>query len=361
MAAVYGVIDRYQVLAQFTAILAMALDSCGTVEESVSLVAVGDVMLSRGVGSTIARQGLDYPLNRVRTLLAQADITFGNLESPISSVGSPLPGKGIWFRAKPETVGMLVDSGFDIMSIANNHALDYDAPAFLETIQLLRSQGIEPVGGGQNIQEALTPVIADVNGVKIGFLAFSDMADIFWSRAYPRRLKATEEIAGIAPLDKQLIIESVSDLKDRVDVVVVSLHWGNEYTDEPLEAQRKLAYSLIDHGVDLIIGHHPHTLQGIEVYKHGVIAYSLGNFLFDQRPEKTRQGLILAAEITKLGVKKARLLPVLIEAAQPQVVTGVEGEEILGRVMRLSGRLGTLLLPNSTEALVTVAGSDIAR
>ena len=130
----------------------------------VSLVAVGDIMLARKVERLMQAHGTDYPFARIEHKLQEADITFGNLESPLSERGSPLPGKGICFRARPEMAARLKQAGLDVLSVANNHALDYDTDAFLDTLELLRSSQIEPVGGGRNIDEARQPVIIEKNG-----------------------------------------------------------------------------------------------------------------------------------------------------------------------------------------------------
>jgi len=320
---------------------------------TVSLAAVGDIMLSRKVGRYIDQNGTDYPVREVAGRLAQADITFGNLESPIGTGGRRLPGKGIWFRAEPWTVSSLVYSGFDVVSVANNHALDYDSEAFLETLSNLKDNNIRSVGGGENIVEARKPAIIEENGLKIGFLAYSEMADIIWSFQYPRRLMAEEDQAGIAPAAAtgitdvdtdphiQAVLEDVKKLVPKADVVIVSLHWGQEYNYEPLDYQRQFAYRLIDAGVDLIVGHHPHTLQGLERYKQGLIAYSLGNFIFDQSfSQQTSEGLMLEAVLSPVGVKTATISPVLIKDAQAQVAEGEAADRINGITARLSQELG---------------------
>ena len=127
----------------------------------VSLMAVGDVMLARKVERLMQNHGTDYPFVRIENKLQEADITFGNLESPLSERGTPLPGKGICFRARPEMAARLKQAGFDVLSVANNHSLDYDTDAFLDTLDLLRSNQIEPVGGGRNIDEARQPIIIE--------------------------------------------------------------------------------------------------------------------------------------------------------------------------------------------------------
>lgn len=310
--------------------------------ETVNVKAVGDVMLARKVGRYMDAQGIDYPIQYVKDWLADADITMGNLESPLSTQGTPLPGKGIWFRGNPANVQALSDSGFDVLTVANNHAVDYDSPALLETIEVLESSGIAAIGGGENIQRARKPAIIETNGLKIAYLAYSEMADIYWDTSYKRTLKATDSVAGISPLYKENVLEDIAAVRDEVDVVILTLHWGIEYQHLPESYQSQMAKDFIDAGADVIIGHHPHCIQGVETYHGGLIFYSLGNFIFDQDWSlQTRQGLALELELTPLGWQQAVLSPVLITEGQPQLVEGEEGDAILQILTDISQTFGT--------------------
>jgi len=312
------------------------------VSDTVTLNVVGDVMLARKVGRLIEANGIDYPLRFLGSELAAGDITFANLESPIAKSGTPLPGKQICFQAAPSTLESLKLGGFDVVSLANNHALDYDAPALLETIDLLSQSGIKSVGAGVNITSARQPVIVECKGIKIAFLAYSDLAEIFFSQKYPRAHRATEQQSGVAPLEEKSILEDIRIALQQADIVAVSLHWGTEYTDQPTKEQREMARHLIDAGADLILGHHPHWLQGLEIYQGKLIAYSLGNFVFDQNwAEPTREGLVLQVEVDHEGVKQARVRPVFIQESQPQWATEARQQKLLQQVVSLCGKLST--------------------
>ncbi|MBZ4687243.1 MAG: hypothetical protein PWQ96_814 [Clostridia bacterium] len=311
---------------------------------SVDFLAVGDIMLARKVGRLMDTNGINYPFSLISEKINRFDIAFGNLESPIAEGGKPLPEKGICFRAKPAAATALKNAGFDIVSLANNHAVDYDGEALLETISLLEKNNIKWVGAGKNITQALQPVIMDKNGVKLGFLAFSDMADIFYSYSYRRIFRATDEQSGVAPMYEEIMTQEVEKLRKKVDIIVVSLHWGREYMHKPEQEQRLLAKKLIDCGADLIVGHHPHVLQGIERYKHGLIAYSLGNFVFDQRHEVTNQGLMLHVKFSPLGIENFEVLPLLIENCQVKLAEEEVKETILNKTMELSNLLDTTLV-----------------
>jgi len=236
----------------------------------VSLTATGDIMLARNVGKIIAKQGYDYPFRLLDGRLAAADITFGNLESPLSDKGKALYGKSVVFRGDPEMVPVLAQQGFDIVSLANNHAMDYNSEALIETITLLKENNVEPVGAGPNLTDARKAVIITRNGLRIGFLAYSDKykTDFLIRKSFA----ADDDSYGVSPLDKDMILQDLKALESQVDVTVVSLHWGKEYNSSPASSDKKLAHDIIDGGAELIIGHHPHRLQGVERYKKGLIA-----------------------------------------------------------------------------------------
>ena len=308
----------------------------------ISFLAVGDVMLARKVERLMQANGDSYPFIKISSHLKKADLTFGNLESPLSDRGTPLPGKGIQFRGRPQLANTLRESGFDVLSVANNHALDYDAPAFLDTIELLREAGVLTVGGGQDLTEARRPVIVEKNGLKVGILAYTDFADIYFDYSYRRSFEATDERSGVAPLREDMILEDLAELKPYVDVVIVSLHWGTEYSPVPDKSQQVMAKALIDGGAHLIIGHHPHIIQGFEQYKNGLIAYSLGNFIFDQNQHVyTREGLILEVNLIPGGLGEIRVRPVFIEESQPYLLEGQAAQQLLEKVQNQTRRLGT--------------------
>ncbi|NPV28418.1 MAG: CapA family protein [Firmicutes bacterium] len=311
---------------------------------ALTLVASGDVMLGRRVAGAMEEKGMFYPFARVAHLLQGGDLTFGNLESPLSRQGTPLPGKGIWFRGDPGAAVALKAAGYDVLSVANNHTLDYDDPAFLETLAVLRRAGIDPVGGGKNSIEAAQPVFKEANGYKVAFLAATEMADIFWSWENPRTLEATQERPGVAALEARRLENTIRSLEGRADLVVVSLHWGTEYSDYPTPAQREIAHRLVDAGADLIIGHHPHCLQGVELYRGSLIAYSLGNFVYDrQRRPKCQEGLLLRVRYRGPWLREALVYPVLIQNEQPRPAAGDAAGRILQRTAALTKKLGTSL------------------
>lgn len=194
-------------------------------------------------------------------------------------------------------------AGFDVLSIANNHIWDYGADAVRDTLTILKDAGIGVIGGGMNYQEAHAPLIKETSGVKIAFLGYTDLI--------PSSLDSKTARPVIAFLDIDRAISDVKEARKLADLVVVSLHWGNEYEITPNHNQERIAKSLIDAGAQLIIGHHPHVVQPIEEYGGGYIAYSLGNFVFDQNfsPE-TKKGLAL--KVILKNKKISQMMPVEI-------------------------------------------------
>jgi len=309
-----------------------------------TLVAGGDVMLSanRASGIAMAKYGYAYPFEGIKEKLAAGDITFANLENPVSTKGRKLPGKGITFRSDPAVIESLKYAGIDVVSLANNHILDYDDPALLETLSLLDEAGIKRVGAGKDLAEARSPVILDKNGLKVAFLAYSEMADIFFSYSYKKVFAAAEERPGVAPFDLDLILEDVKTASAKADIVIVSLHWGVEDSNDTTSEQRKMAYRIIDAGADAILGHHPHVLQGVEIYKGKPIAYSLGNLVFDQLNENNKQSMILKLNYKDDNWEDIRAYPVYMEAkGHPAIASGAKKDEILNKIAKLAQKLGT--------------------
>lgn len=324
-----------------------------------NLVANGDLMLSRGVATAMEENGIFYPFEQMAPFLQDADLTFGNLETSLSQRGTPIPGKGIWFRSDPLAAQALKEVGYDVLSVANNHILDYDSPALIDTLNFLREQGIEPVGAGEDLDEAVQPVIKEVKQQKVAFIAATEMADIFWDYQYPRTFEATSDQPGVQKYDADQLVNTVSSLRDQVDVIVVSLHWGTEYSDYPEAYQKEAAHRLVDAGAKLVIGNHPHCLQGVEVYNGAFIAYSLGNFVYDQqRRPKCQETVVVKTFFRENELQKIELQPVMIIAEQPRPAEKDDANRILQKMKNLSAELDTVLDINETQGKIIVNKGD---
>ncbi|MCJ7752517.1 MAG: CapA family protein, partial [Armatimonadetes bacterium] len=277
-------------------------------EPAVTLVAVGDVQLGRGVGRLIERHGPNYPFEHVRDIIQEADLAVFNLECALSENGTPIQ-KRFSFRADPIAADGLARAGVDIAVLANNHSVDCGRWASPETIDALESRGIACVGGGADMATAADPIVVERNGLRLAFLARTFIL--------PDGVIYREDVPTVATYDPDRIEEEIRAARRLADVVIVSLHWGVEYARQPQESQRRIARRLIDAGADLVIGHHTHTPQPVERYKDGIIAYSLGNFVFDSHAEGGRRGIMLRCTITKAGIVEYQEIPMEIERGQP--------------------------------------------
>ncbi len=268
--------------------------------DTITLALVGDIMLDRGVEHSVMRHGNgDFSWLFASTRdLREVDILFGNLEGPVSDLGRNV-GSIYSFRMQPAVAGALATAGFDILSLANNHIGDWTLAAALDTKRLLLEAGIEAVGLGSNKSEVIQPVVLEKSGQKIGWLAFSDVG--------PNWLAAGATSGGIILAADPDLPEIIAFASQVVDHLLVSFHFGNEYEARASLRQRELARLAIDHGARVVVGHHPHVAQEVERYQDGLIAYSLGNFIFDQdfSPE-TMRGLVLELELSREGIKSAR-------------------------------------------------------
>ncbi len=300
-------------------------------EPEVTFMAVGDVMLGRHIAKVMKKSGSDVPFEQIVPTLHSADIVFGNLEAIIAADTDKLsyPGKPYNFHASKEAAPALKKAGFTALCLANNHALDYGPAPLAGTRKLLAEQGIVTFGSGTNIAEARSPAIITKNGIRFGFLGYGT--------AHAKSVYATDKKAGIAPIRPQDIQKDIKALRDRVDVLIVSLHWGIEYDSLPSKKQRALAHSIIDWGADLIVGHHPHVMQGVELYKGKVIAYSLGNFIFDQKGKGTDRSFILACTFHKKGPYSAEIIPLdRFRTYFPKVAEGESRNSILKELRKRS-------------------------
>lgn len=305
----------------------------------VHLAAVGDIMLDRSLGAALEKGNLTYPFTKSVEELQAADITAGNLESALGSVGQPV-GKRYPFRAPPEAAEALALAGFDIMSLANNHAGDYGPEALLQGLELLEAQGIAAAGAGRNVAEAHQPRILQANGLKLAFLSYVHVPVEASTGFDTASWRATEDAPGLAWADPEQVKADVSTVRAGVDLVIVLLHSGFEYQATPSEPQMAAARAAIDAGASLVIGHHAHILQGIEFYKQGAIIYGTGNFAFEiDGPPETA---IFHVWLSEEGVRQIEISPAIIQfGGQPRLAESWEATPILSRIRYLTGLLNS--------------------
>lgn len=281
-------------------------------DDASTMIFVGDIMLSRSVGAVMQESGdYNYPFLKVAGFLRSADLTFANLENPVSSRGVNV-GSKYSFRADPRVLQGVKFAGIDIVSIANNHMWDWSRVAFLDTMTHLASAGIDFTGGGHNAEEAHRQVIKDVKGTKVAFLGYTQ---------FLQNVVAGSDSAGITKWDMASMVSDIKKAKASSDLVVASFHWGDEYQTIHNLKQEQFAKAAIDAGASLIIGHHPHVVQEVMQYKNGWIAYSLGNFVFDQNfSVETMRGLALRVSIKDAKVQNVEKINISISKGyQPSV------------------------------------------
>lgn len=296
--------------------------------EEVSLVAVGDISYSRGVEMMVRKQNnINYPFLKIQDYLKSADLVFGNLETPITQ-GPEISDFEMIFRSNPGTEQALKQAGFSILSLANNHTPNFGEKGLKDTFTYLENTGIKYVGAGQNEQEAYQPVYIEKKGIKFVFLAYND------TDVVPTYYEAAVNRVGTAFMRIDKMIEAVKEAKQKADFVIVSMHAGIEYAEEPNNSQISFAHAAIDAGADLVIGHHPHVVQTLEKYRGKYIFYSLGNFVFDQpQSEETKEGLAIKIYFIKNGINKISFFPVVMEnLAQPRMANKNEADKIFQRL-----------------------------
>jgi len=284
-------------------------------ESRATFLAVGDIMLSRGVARTIdaARDPL-VPFSGLKDLFNSTDFNFANLESPVSGNDNRV-GRGLVFNARRADVEGLVKYNFKVVNLANNHALDQGLNGLNYTQQFLTEKGIEHLGVGPNKADAWKPKYLTIKGIKIGFIGVS------YASINDNGASTNDYVARIEEVDR--LRASIKQAKSESDYVLVTMHAGTEYVRNPNQPQIDFARAAVDAGADIVIGAHPHWIQTFEKYKDKYIFYSLGNFIFDQMPQDRREGLALHITLLKseggnraapeTRGEKIELIPVLIE------------------------------------------------
>lgn len=289
-----------------------------TTDATVTLVAVGDLMLGRSVGARLAAGEAGVPFAAVAHLL-EGDLTVGNLEAPVAAGGEP-QAKAYTFLAPPAAAAALAGAGFDVLALANNHALDYGPHALLETLTRLRAEGILPVGAGPDAERARAPAIVERNGLRLAFLAYVGTPP---EGSYRR---ATWEAApgrpGVAWLDLAAVREDVARAKAAADHVVVLFHFGSEGSAMPTAEQRAAVRAAFDAGATVVLGSHPHVLQPVETEDGRLAAYSLGNFVFDGFDGAANRSAVLRIVLGREGVRRWELLPVEVVDGLPRPAAG---------------------------------------
>lgn len=289
----------------------------------VNLAFLGDMMLDRGVRSSVNKnfKGDYSALFEKLNVLKKSDMIFANLEGPASDQGKDM-GNLYSFRMDPSVVPALKGAGIGIVSMANNHVGDWGRSAFADTLARLEENEILYTGAGTK-DTIENPTIVEKYGIKIGYLGFSDVG--------PHWMTPTEDNPGILLANNPRFKEIIQNASKQVDYLIVSFHFGDEYKTIHNKRQEKLAHDAIDSGAKIVIGHHPHVVQDTEIYKNGFIAYSLGNFIFDQKfSEATMQGMFLEIKLHRDGnINIKKNIIQLNKVFQPEKILYGKEEKII--------------------------------
>ncbi len=297
---------------------------------SVTISAVGDISLARQVNDWMAQYGASYPYELIQPLLT-GDIVFANLEGALTDGGEPWP-KSFNFRTPPQFASGLAAAGFDVVSVANNHAMDYGSQGLVDTVAALDGVGVRHVGSGSDSIEARRSAMISANGISVAFVGCV---------LTPAEGSGFTIGAWSAGLGLGLFICSADEIGIAIDAararaadfVVVSIHAGDEYVNTPNATQRELANAALAAGADVVLGHHAHAVQPIEQRGNQLIAWGLGNFIFDLDQwdlagiPKPRVSLILNVTLTKgVGVTSWEAVPVTLDAEvdRPRPATAEE-------------------------------------
>lgn len=325
-------------------LFALFIFSQNPTQARVSLCAVGDILLDRGIRASIQSNSVDYPFKHVSEFINDFDLAFCNLECPVSAVGQST-GKIYCFRADTSYFSGVQDAGFNLFSLANNHIIDWGEKACLDTKQLIEKNNLYVVGAGKDQAEAQAPLSIKMNGLKFAFLASVGipLKDMIWPISK----------SGPAQANLEQLVELILKIRQTVDYIVVSLHWGTEYEHLPRSHQVIWAHTLINAGADLIIGHHPHVLQSIEYYNNRVILYSLGNFIFDQHKLYQRQSGVFSCIFKKGRIDSICFHPVLLQDFQPRLAQDTVFELIAQKINVISKKYNAVFLKTKNQLFIT--------
>lgn len=321
------------------------------------LLFVGDIMLGRLVNEILKQRPPDYPWGDTLAIFKEADCRLGNLECVISDRGHPWSAtpKAFHFRTDAKNIESIKKADFNLLSLANNHILDFEHEAMLDTFKILDNAHIAYAGAGKTFTEASKPVNLKLTGQKIAFIAFTDN-EADWESA--------DLVPGVfyVPIKKkdrraQQLFEIVRLAKLDSDLVIVSAHWGPNWNYDPPPEHVSFAHTLIDQGADIIYGHSAHVFRGVEIYRNKVILYSTGDFVDDyavDEIERNDQSFIFIIETEGKQIQSIKLIPTIIDEFQALLAQGDEAQNICLKMQTLSAEFETPLEFNKEKNELSV-------
>ncbi len=288
-----------------------------------------------------------YPFEKIAPFMKKKDLVLVNLETPLTNH----PRAYGLFVSDPHYARAMKEAGISVVSLANNHIFDAGEIGFFDTIHHLNHVGISYVGAGTNFEDARLGRLVELSGIKVIFLSYTQWCNMDFA-------SIAAEYPGILPLDPQLMLEDIQIAKENAEYVFVSLHWGVENDPIVHPKQIEIAHSLIDHGADGIIGHHPHVSQGIEVYKKRFILYSLGNFIFAQgETEWCCDNYLAEIIVDQKCIQGIIIYPISgqgQELFQPELITGGRADSLLHELQIKSALFKTGIAIENHVGYITI-------
>jgi poly-gamma-glutamate capsule biosynthesis protein CapA/YwtB (metallophosphatase superfamily) len=324
--------------------------------EPLTLIAVGDIMLTGGKSEHRYRaMGHGAAFDYVRDITGGADVSFANVEGPITTSGPRFGDKKYTYKMAPAAAPAIAEAGFDIVSIANNHMLDFGAEGLANTIVELDRHNIANSGAGANVAAARAPAFYEAAGRKIALLSYS--------LTYPEEFWAGRNRPGTAFGHESWVRSDVAAVRDRADLVFVSFHWSAELRETPKGYQKTLAHAAIDSGADAVLGHHPHVPQSIEIYRGKPVFYSLGNFTFGTYSPRTTISFI--ARVTFDGENNPRrieLIPLDVNnfrvELQPRPAVGAAATKIIDHLRSISAGFNTQIATEGELGVIEIEPAE---
>ncbi len=336
----------------------------GVADGEKTVLFVGDVMTwGDPMKRHIAGGDTDYPFAATAAVIRKADFAVGNLEGPVATRAALRTSIRFPYKMEPVVLQGIQAAGFDLVSTANNHVYDCSEAGVLETLQYLEKANLPQIGTGENLDAALRPHVADIAGTKIAFLGYispeswipdgkeAKRKGAFEDRVgrMPKRMMARSDRAGTVVVDSNIISEAVRSADKLADLVVVYLHWGVRYEQSVFHFQSEIAHAAVDAGADLVVGHHVHTWQPIELYRDRIIVYGLGNFAFDSRNPRAAEGLVARAIVSGARFDRVEIHPLATRNVdekidfQSKFFKGDSATDLLERLAKMSEPLGARL------------------
>ena len=331
-----------KIVIAFSLVLALVFPAAAaeqSVQNEITIAAVGDLMLGGRAEPLLREFGADYPFTDVMSFLSRADVVVGNLESSISTRGTAVENKKFTLRAGPIAAQALKKAGIRVVTLANNHSMDFGPLALQDTLKALDANTILSTGAGMDLDDARSPAIMKIKGKTIAFLSYS--------LTFPLEFIASAGRPGTAPGYEDFVRSDIEKARSAADLVVVSFHWGAELMTAAKDYQIELGRKAIDWGADLVLGHHPHVLQELEVYQGRLIAYSLGNFVFGSESNRTNDGIILLLTFQGKDLSRVETVPLDVNnyrvKYRPRVLRGKPALAVLEGINTASERFKTKL------------------